>query len=163
MKHSDFFTLIIRLTVGIFFLYVGVQKINSGWLTSNERLNKSLYDYNDNATGIQNTYLDKLAIPFSSIWAPLIALGETALGVSLLIGLFTRTSTLMGLLMILNFHFANGNLFSADFFESSGAIVLCGTLLYLFFSYCGYSYGLDALISVNVHKRKGKSKSAKIS
>jgi uncharacterized membrane protein YphA (DoxX/SURF4 family) len=162
MKHSDFFTLFIRITVGIFFLYIGIQKINAGWFASNERLNKSLYSYHDNATGIQKTFLEKVAIPFSSIWSPLITLGETALGISLLIGFLTRTSTLTGLLMVLLLHLANGNLLSLDFIGNSGAVVLCGTLLYLFFSYCGYSYGLDAIVAVNIKKRNGKFKSAKM-
>ena len=163
MKHSDYHVLLIRLAVGLLFLFIGIGKIKEGWLTSNERLNKSLISYNDNAHGIQKTYLEKVAIPLSAVWSPLIALGETALGISLLIGLLTRASTMTGLLMVLVFHLTNGNLFSfTDFCESPWALLLSICLLFLFLTRCGYRWGLDAIIGVTVSKRKGKSSKAKV-
>lgn len=162
MKHSDYYVLFLRLAVGLLFLFIGIGKIKEGWLTSNERLHKSLISYNDNAHGIQKTYLEKIAIPFSAVWSPLIAIGETALGISLLIGLLTRASTMTGLLMVLSFHLANGNLFSTDFFESPWGLVISTCLLFLFLTRSGYRWGLDAMIGVTVSKRKGKSSKTKV-
>ena len=163
MKHSDYYVLFLRLSVGILFLLIGIDKLQNGWLTSNEHLNKSLYSYNDNAHGIQKTYLEKVAIPLSSVWSPLIALGETALGISLIIGLLSRLSTMLGFIMVLNFHFTNGNLFSfRDFCESPWALVLVMCLLFLFLTRSGYRWGLDAIMGITVSKRKGKSSKTKV-
>ncbi|MBS4027232.1 MAG: DoxX family protein [Ignavibacteriales bacterium] len=163
MKHSDYFILFLRLAVALTFLEIGYSKIEEGWLTSDTHLQKSLSGYHDNARGLQKTFLEKVSIPLSAVWSPLIALGEIALGISLFIGLFTRLSTMTGLIMVLIFHLTNGNLFSfRDFIGSAWGIMTCVSLLVLFLTRSGYRWGLDAMIGVTVSKRKGKSSRTKV-
>jgi len=65
MKHSEITILILRIAVAIFFIMACVRKMESGWITSSEQLKSGLSKYNDNATGFQKTYLDKVAIPYA--------------------------------------------------------------------------------------------------
>ena len=157
MKHSEITILILRIAVAIFFIMACVRKMESGWITSSEQLKSGLSKYNDNATGFQKTYLDKVAIPYAGIWSPIIALGETALGISLLIGLLTNVSLVAGMLMLLSFYIANGNIFSSELLSDVYGMVLFVCLLFLFIAKCGYEYGFDGMVSVKVGKRKGGS------
>ena len=155
MKHSEITILILRITVALFFIMHGVRKMESGWITSNERLNSVLSNYHDNASGFHKTYLEKVAIPYSGIWSPFIAFGETALGISLLIGLLTNVSLIAGMLMALSFNIANGNMFSTDLLYDPYGLLTIVALLVLFIAKCGYEYGFDGMVSVKVGKRKG--------
>jgi len=59
------------------------------------------------------------------------AIGETAIGASLLIGLFVRLSSLVGVFMVLNFYAANGSLYSLSFFGGPWSALLSAGLLIL--------------------------------
>jgi NADH dehydrogenase len=153
MKLTPAPILILRLAVAIFFLYSGYTKIENGWLTSSERLEKSLSSLEHNAPPASRWYIEHIGIPGVGLWTKLIPLGEAALGVSLLLGLLVRLSTFIGILTVLNFHLTNGTLLSVGFLGNPWAILVIASLLVLFLVRAGRSFGLDALIA------KGKSKS----
>lgn len=163
MKHSELTILLVRITIALFFLLHGVRKMESGWVTSDAQLHSVLSNYHDNAHGLQKTFLEKVALPYGAIWSSCITFGEMALGISLLIGLLTNISLLTGLLMVLCFGVANGNLLSTDAFTELNCMLLIVSLLFLFVAKCGYKYGVDGMVSVKVGKKKGsggKSKKA---
>jgi thiosulfate dehydrogenase (quinone) large subunit len=139
--------LILRLAIGGLFLSLGYGKIHEGWLTSPESLNSSLNNLHQHAAGPQLGYLDNVAIPYTALWSKLMAIGETAVGISLLLGLLARLSSLVGIIMVLNFHAATGNLFSLNFFGSPWACLLLAGLLVLFLARAGRWGGVDALLS----------------
>ncbi len=147
MKTSAVQIFILRLAIGALFLSLGIGKIRSGWLNGPEDLNQSLNNFRQHATGLQMEYLDRVAIPYSGVWTRIMAIAETSLGVSLLIGLLTRLSTLLGIFMVLNFHAATGNLFSLNFFGSPWAALLIASLLVVFLAQGGRWGGLDALFA----------------
>ena len=103
MKLSNIQILILRLAIAGLFLHLGIEKINEGWLTNPEHLQDSLNNYQQKATGVQLSYLDKVAIPYSNLWSRLMALGETAVGISFLLGSLVRFSSAVGIFMVLNF------------------------------------------------------------
>jgi hypothetical protein len=49
MKLTPAPILLLRLAVAIFFLYLGYTKMSNGWLTSTDRLEKSLLSFEHNA------------------------------------------------------------------------------------------------------------------
>lgn len=147
MKLTPAVILILRLAVGIFFLYLGYTKIQNGWLLSSERLEKSLTNFERNAPAVSKWYIEHVGKPGVHLWSKLIALGETALGVSLILGFLVRLSTLAGIIMVFNFHLTNGTLFSLSFFGNPWASLLITTLLVLHMTRAGKKWGLDALLA----------------
>lgn len=145
MKLSPAPIIILRLAVGIFFFYLGYTKIENGWLTSSERLQKSLANFEQNATPVSKWYIEHVAKPGVDLWSKLIALGEVALGISLLIGLLVRLSALIGIVVVFNYHVTNGALFSLGFFGNPWAILVIVSLLVLYLTRAGRKWGLDAL------------------
>ncbi len=147
MSLSPMPILILRLAVAILFIHLGYTKINGGWLSSNDNLKNSFTHFEQNAPPATKWYLEHVAKPGVDLWSKLIPLGETALGISLLLGLLVRLSTFIGTLMVLNFHLTNGSLFSLSFFGSPWSILLLPCLIVLFLTRAGREYGLDALLA----------------
>ena len=151
MKNINIQILLLRLALGALFLNAGLSKINDGWLTSDQELLSSLTTYQQKAsTDWQKRYLETVALPYVSIWAKMIPLGEVALGASLLLGLLTRFSTAMGIIMVLNLHAANGNLFTFGFFQTPYAALVLACLLALFLSRAGRWFGFE----LRLHQRR---------
>ena len=147
MKLSNIQILLIRLAVAGLFLSLGTDKIHEGWLTNARPLQETLASFHGSAAGIHLFYLDKIAIPYAHIWSKAMAIGETAVGLSLLFGLLARLSGILGILMVLNFYAANGSLYSLQFFGSPWSALLTAALLILVLSRAGRWAGLDALLA----------------
>ncbi len=143
MKLSGIQILIVRVVLGALFLSLGVGKIQEGWLSSREPLIKSLNSF---ASGPQLIYLEYVAIPYAGMWSKILALGETSLGISLLLGLLTRLCSLAGMGMVLNLHAATGDLFSLNFFGTPWAALIIAGLLVVFLARAGRWMGIDALL-----------------
>jgi uncharacterized membrane protein YphA (DoxX/SURF4 family) len=146
MKLSNIQILILRLAIGGLFLSIGINKINDGWLHNPEPLRSSLTSFHEHAGSAQRTYLDLVAIPYASVWSVLMAIGETAIGASLLLGVCVRLSALVGILMVFNFYAANGSIYSLNFFGSPWSAFLSSGLLILFLARAGRWAGVDALM-----------------
>jgi uncharacterized membrane protein YphA (DoxX/SURF4 family) len=153
MKLTPAPILLLRLAVAIFFLYLGYTKMSNGWLTSSDRLEKSLLSFERSAPPTSRWYIEHVGLPGVGLWARLIPFGEAALGISLLLGLLVRLSTFIGILTVLNFHLTNGTLLSVGFLGNPWAILVIASLLVLFMVRAGRSFGMDALFA------KGKPKS----
>lgn len=147
MKHSNFAILLLRLTIGTLFLLAGMGKVNHGWMHSPEPLVLQLGEFHQHASNYQLTYLNNVAIPYASVWSKLITVGEIAVGIALLIGLLTRLAAIVAIFMILNFHAANGNLFSWGFFENPYAALLLAGLLVVFITRAGRWVGADIFLA----------------
>ena len=146
MKLSGIQILIVRVVLGALFLSLGVGKIQEGWLSSREPLIKSLNSFHEHASGPQLIYLEYVAIPYAGMWSKILALGETSLGISLLLGLLTRLTSLAGMGMVLNLHAATGDLFSLNFFGTPWAALIIAGLLVVFLARAGRWIGIDALL-----------------
>jgi len=153
MKPSPVPIVVLRLAVALFFLYLGYTKIRSGWLTNSEPLQKSLLSLEQNAPPTSKWCIEHVGKPGVDLWSKLIPLGETALGISLFLGLLVRLSTLIGMLTVLNFHLTSGALLSVSILGNPSAILVIAPLLVLFLARAGRSFGIDTLLA----KRKSKS------
>ncbi len=147
MKLSNIQLLLLRLVIGGLFLSLGLEKIHGGWLSNSQPLAASLQSYASHAGTYQAKYLNFVAVPYVSLWAKLMAVGETAIGASLLLGLLVRLSAIVGIFMVLNFHAATGNLYSLSFFGSPWAGLLVIGLLVLLLARAGRWAGIDALLA----------------
>ena len=158
MKQTNVQTLLLRLVLGALFLHLGIEKIYDGWLTSDKDLLDSLFNYHQRAGLTQLVYLDNVAVPYAYLWAKLIAIGETSIGVSLLLGLLTRYTCCVGIFMVLNFHAANGNLYSLNFFGSPWAALIIASFVILFMAKAGKYVGLDAKLGKKNSKKSSANK-----
>ena len=147
MKISNIHILLLRLALGGIFLSGGLEKLQEGWLQSSEPLKKSFEHFHQNASGPQLTYLTSVADPYAELWSKLVPIGETAVGVSLLLGLLARFSSVVGLFMVLNFHAAVGNLFSLKFFGTAWAALIIVSFLIMILTRAGRWAGVDALLA----------------
>ena len=147
MKLSNIQIFILRLAIAGLFLSLGLDKYREGWLTTPNHLVESLTNYHQHASGAQRAYLDMVAIPYVGLWAKLMTIGEFAVGVSFFLGLLVRCSSAIAIFMVLNFHAANGNLFSLIFFSSPWAALLITGLVIMYLSYAGRWAGIDALLA----------------
>ncbi len=147
MKLSNIQILLLRLVLGGLFLSLGLEKIHGGWLSNPQPLITSLQNFAGHAGGYQAKYLSSIALPYASLWAKLMAVGETAIGVSLLLGLIVRLSSIVGIFMVLNLHAATGYLYSLGFFGSPWAGLITAGLLILLLARAGRWAGVDALLA----------------
>jgi uncharacterized membrane protein YphA (DoxX/SURF4 family) len=137
-----------RIAVGIFFLSQGLNKLD--WLTSSEFLKTNLERFAVNANPVTLWYHHYIARPGIEAWTRLIPTGEILLGISLLLGLMTRTSLIAALALVVNYHIANGRILSTQFFSDPNALLLLASLLMLLMT------NANAVFAIDATKRKGK-------
>lgn len=97
---------LLRVYTGVFFAYHGFGKLRhddfaagmSNFLTG--RLEQSFSFY--------RPFIESVVLPSKEIFATLVAWGELAVGVALIVGLATRYAAFVGAFMVLNFWFAKG-------------------------------------------------------
>lgn len=116
---------ILRVAMGVFFLFEGLEKLP--WLTEPELLTPRLARYAERATPLNQWYVELLR-PGSEIFARLVVLGELAAGLALLTGVYTRLAAALALAMVLNFHFAGGEMFQTAFLRDGYGPPVIGAL-----------------------------------
>ena len=120
---------IIRVCLGVFFLFEGLSKF--GWFADAGVLNGRLAGWLADAQvgSASRWYLEHVAMRGTAIFARIVPLAELATGVALIAGAWTRTAALLAFLMVLNFHVASGALFTYAFLTNGyGLPVLAATL-----------------------------------
>lgn len=147
MKLQNIQIFLLRLALGALFLHLGMGKLNEGWIRSSSSLMEDLQNFQKTATGLHLRYLAEFAIPYAGAWSKFIALGEAALGISLLSGLLVRFSSALGIIMVLNLNAGAGNLFTWNFFWSPWAAMILSGLLAMMLSGAGRWFGIDQFLS----------------
>lgn len=120
---------IIRVCLGVFFLFEGLSKF--GWFADAGVLNGRLAGWLADAQigSASRWYLEHVAMRGTAIFARVVPLAELAAGVALITGAWTRTAAILAFLMVLNFHVASGALFRYAFLTNGyGLPVLAATL-----------------------------------
>ena len=120
---------IIRVCLGVFFLFEGLSKF--GWFADAGVLNGRLAGWLADAQigSASRWYLEHVAMRGTAIFARVVPLAELAAGVALITGAWTRTAAILAFLMVLNFHVASGALFTYAFLTNGyGLPVLAATL-----------------------------------
>jgi thiosulfate dehydrogenase [quinone] large subunit len=140
--------LVVRLYVASIFLPAGWEKITSGeWLFGDGAPIQGLVGNAVAADGTPGWYvwfLQNVVQPNASLFATLVALGETAVGLGLLVGLLTGIAAFGGV-------FLNSNFVLAGVLGQNPALIVLGTLLALAWRNAGW-IGLDRWFIPWVHR-----------
>ena len=99
-----------------------------GWFTDSSFLVAELRGWWGGAPAVSRWYIDMVAMPGASVFARLVPLGELATGAALVAGYRVRLAATVGLLMILNFHFAMGILFQLAYLTNGYGLPVVGGL-----------------------------------
>ena len=124
---------ILRICIGVFFLFEGIGKI--AWLTNPSALSGQLSGWAQTvpSTSWSHLYLERVALPYSAIFARLVPLGEMTSGLALIAGIWTPLFAFIAFFMALNFQFASGALFKYNALTSGYALPVLGATLALVF------------------------------
>src|SRR6266581_2919760 len=96
-----------RLYTGYFFFKYGLEKLSRGF--GGEELHETLSKWASGpAYDFYMPFLQKVALPHSTLFAHLVTYGEIAVGALLLLGCASRMAALGGIFLCLNFLFASG-------------------------------------------------------
>jgi thiosulfate dehydrogenase [quinone] large subunit len=143
----------LRIVVGLFFLAQGINKLD--WYKSSEFLRTSLDRYAQNAPSFTLWYQNHVAYPGIEVWSRMIPTGEMVIGIALMLGLLTRPTLIMALVLVLNYHVTNGTIFSTGLIYNPYGLLLLSNLIVLLVSKAGSTFALD----VSVRKKGTRSKS----
>ncbi len=131
--------LVVRLYVASVFLPAGWEKITSGnWLFGDGAPIQGLVNgaiQSEGTPGWYTWFLENVVQPNASLFATLVALGEFAVGLGLLVGLLTGFAAFGGV-------FLNSNFVLAGALGSNPALIVLGVLLTLAWRNAGW-IGLD--------------------
>jgi len=88
-------------------------------------------------------FLEGTVLPHAKLWAVLQAYGEVAVGIGLVLGLFTGLSALAGLFLAVNFGLATQWM---SFGQQGFHLLLTTSMIILLAARAGRAWGIDALI-----------------
>ena len=114
--------------LGVFFLFNGIGKLS--WFLDGGVLADRLDQWLAGAHLASRWYIENLK-PGIPLFARLVPAGEIAVGVALVLGFWTRLAALVGLLMVANFHVAQGLMFSTQILTDGVGLPVLGGLLAL--------------------------------
>ena len=132
----------LRIIVGLFFLGQGFNKLD--WYPSSEFLRTSLDRYAQNAPPLTAWYQIHVAYPGIEVWSRMIPTGEMLIGIALVLGLLTVPTLIIALALVVNYHLANGALFSNHLIADPYGLLLIANLIVLTASNSGSTLALDA-------------------
>ena len=119
----------LTLVIGLFLVLMGSDKI--GWLSDTGPLLDELFRWRDLTSGLSLFYLETVAIPGAPVFGRVVPIAEMLSGAALIVGFRVRLTALVALLMILNFHFASGLIFTAGYLTNGYGPPVIGSLLAL--------------------------------
>lgn len=131
----------LSVCMGLFLLFMGLDK--TGWLIDDGTLRAELERWRGLAPAASRWYLESIAIPGAPLFARLVLLGELATGAALLLGYRVRLAASVALLMILNFHFASGIMFTSGYVTNGYGLPVLGGLLALSLGGAGLPFAIS--------------------
>src|SRR5881227_490182 len=120
---------ILRICLGVFFLFEGLGKIR--WFVDTSPLAGMFANWSQAAApgSVSHWYLVRIATPGLAIFARLVPAGEITSGLALIAGFWTPVFAFVAFFMALNFQIAGDALFKYSFLTSGyGLPVLGGAL-----------------------------------
>ncbi len=120
---------IVRVALGVFFLFEGLNKYQ--WLLDTSILAGRFSHWLADASAGTPThwYLEHVAIPGTVVFARLVPLGELAAGLALIAGIWTALAAFLAFVMVLNIHVASGALFTYAILTNGYGLPVLGATL----------------------------------
>jgi uncharacterized membrane protein YphA (DoxX/SURF4 family) len=122
---------ILRICVGIFFLFEGAGKIRCFTHRAQRAGQLAAWAQAVPAGSWSHAYLVRVAMPHAALFARLVPLGEISCGAALVAGLWTPFFAFVAFFMALNFQIASGALFKYSALTSGYALPVLGATLAL--------------------------------
>jgi len=129
----------VRVAVGYLFLSAGLQKLHNGFVAPG---NLTKFLSMSKAPQWYSAFIHNVVIPNETVFAYLVLVGEIAVGICLIIGLFTRYAALAALLMNLNYFIASQG--SPGGPQTNTIFIACDIAIFL--SGAGIALGLDSVL-----------------
>ena len=120
---------ILSLVMGVFLCLMGVNKLAR--ITDSDILVSQLLQWRDLTSGSRLWYLETIALPGAAVFARLVPVAEICAGFALFVGFRVRLIALLTLVMIFNFHFASGVIFTMSYLTNGYGPPVVGSLLAL--------------------------------
>ena len=99
----------LRVYTGVFFLYYGFGKIRNPDFS--EGLAGFVSSQLENSVGFMRPFLESVVLPNKGVFAFVVAWGELAIGIALILGLATRWASIAGAIMVAVFWATKGQAF----------------------------------------------------
>ena len=147
-RQAAWLWLVVRLYLAYQWLPAGWGKLTEGgWLFGDGTpiqglVSKAIAD--PGTPGWYSSFLSSFVLPNASIFATLVALGEFAVGLGLLVGLLTGIAAFFGVLM-------NANYVLSGVLSSNPVMIVLGALIMLAWRNAGW-IGLDRIFIPWVHR-----------
>jgi uncharacterized membrane protein YphA (DoxX/SURF4 family) len=138
------FLALLRVAAGLSLLGPGLTKL--GWFASAQPLQQKLTAWAASAPFPFVAKYVNFMLPHAGALSKVVALGELGLGGLLLVGFLTPVAALLGFLMVLQFHFASGALFTKEYVLGQSGLVYLLMYLVLFAGRAGQALGADGLV-----------------
>ena len=129
---------VLRMYAGSFFAWHGFGKLSNGDFTAG--MEGFLTGRLESSFSFYRPFIEYVVLPNKELFAALVAWGELAVGLALVVGLATRYAALAGAFLALNFWFAKGEGFLAG---SNHDVVWIMIMLVLALVPAGRIAGLD--------------------
>ena len=122
---------VMRVCIGVFFISEGISKWR--WLLDGSMLSLQLAGWHQSAAAgsVSQWYLNQVAIPYMTVFARLVPIGEFGTGLAMLVGFWTPAAAALAFLMTLNFHIASGVITKLSFLTNGYALPVLGSTLAL--------------------------------
>jgi thiosulfate dehydrogenase (quinone) large subunit len=128
---------LLRVYLGVVFLISAVTKLRGDFTTG-------LTAFLEQSHPFYRQFLQEVVLPNTQLFAALVTWGELLVGVLLILGLMTRLSATVALLLTLNYMFAKG---AWPWTPSSNDAAFAAISLALVIGAAGRTLGLDSMLA----------------
>jgi uncharacterized membrane protein YphA (DoxX/SURF4 family) len=149
------FTLLLaflRIAVGISLLTSGLQKLS--WFAQ-PPLQEKFAEWSAHPANAAVAKYLAFVSGYPNVFSRLVAVGELGLGVLLILGLLTPLAALLAFVMVLNFQFASGQIFSLSYLRGQSGLAYLLIYPVLFFGRAGTALGVDGAIARGMRNSGG--------
>ncbi|HTO95925.1 MAG TPA: DoxX family membrane protein [Myxococcales bacterium] len=145
----SFFLAFLRMAAGISLFAAGMQKLSWFAQPPLEQRFAEWAAHPANAAVVK--YLGYVS-QHPALFSRLVPIGEIGLGLLLMAGLLTPLASLLAFLLVLNFQFASGQMFSLAYLRGQSGLAYLLVYPVLFFGRAGTALGMDGMISRGMRK-----------
>ena len=143
-KTYLWYMVILRVYIGYYLLQQGILKYLRGFPQS-DWINRQIGDLNKvEIFSWYKSFLINVVVPHRELFGYLVVSGEILIGLCLVLGLFTRLSSIVGIFVLLNYFFGPGMARGGASLAQQQTFIV--VLLVLILSNAGRTLGLDNLV-----------------